>query len=214
MPYKTIFFDLDGTLLDPRVGIIGGVQYALAKYTIQAEEKTLLPFIGPPLHESFQKYYGFDEKQSMEATMYYREYFIPKGMYQNTIYEGIYELLEKLKQANKNLYIVTSKPKFIADKVAAHYKLTPFFKAIIGAKADMSNASKKLLVKEALALQPDEQKDSFVMIGDREHDSIGAKANDIDSIGVLYGYGTLEEINNIQPTHVVKSITDLEKLLL
>jgi phosphoglycolate phosphatase len=211
--YKTIFFDLDGTLIDPKVGILTAVQYALAKYNIKEEFETLLPFIGPPLNKSFQKYYGFSEEKSMEAVGYYREYFLPKGMYESTLYKGIPELLTKLKTTNKTLFVVTSKPTYLAEKIVTYHKLDTFFDKIVGSKPDLSNAAKTMLVKEAISFLPNEEKDSFVMIGDREHDIIGAKANGIDSIGVLFGYGTLKEVTNAKPLYTAKTIKALEKCL-
>jgi phosphoglycolate phosphatase len=212
MAYNIIFFDLDGTLIDPKIGILNAVQYALAKFKIKEDLKTLLPFIGPPLNKSFEKYYGFSEKKAMQAVMYYREYFLPRGLHESIVYKGIPELLEKLNKTKKALYIVTSKPTFMAEKVALHHKLDKYFKKIIGSKPDLSNAAKATLIKKALTLNPEKQ--SVVMIGDREHDIIGARANKIDSIGVLYGYGTFEELTKIKPTNMVKSVAELEKYLL
>jgi len=214
MPYKIIFFDLDGTLIDPKIGITKSVQYALNKFGIKEDTANLLPFIGPPLNKSFQKYYGFSEEESMEAVMYYREYLLPKGIRESIIYPEIQTLLEKLQKANKELFVVTSKPTFIAEEVIKYHDLENFFAKIVGCKSDLSNADKTSLIKEAMLLRPKENKKSFVMIGDREHDIIGAKNNAIDSIGVTYGYGSIDELTAINPTHLAESIEDLAKYLL
>lgn len=214
MPYQTIFFDLDGTLIDPKLGITKGVQYALDKFGITENIESLTHFIGPPLNKSFHKYYGFTEEQAMQGVRYYREYFTPVGLYESTRYQGIIELLTKLKETNKKLFVVTSKPTFLATEVVRFHKMDSFFEEVCGCLPDLSNADKTTLIKETLAVIPDVHKQSVVMIGDREHDIIGAKNNQIDSIGVLYGYGLQEEITNIKPTHMVNSIKELEKYLL
>ncbi|HSX08564.1 MAG TPA: HAD hydrolase-like protein [Candidatus Saccharimonadales bacterium] len=213
MAYSTIFFDLDGTLIDPKVGITKAVQYALSKFEIKTELDALVPFIGPPLNKSFQKYYSFDENKAMQAVSYYREYFVPKGLQESTVYDGIRDLLEKLQQNRFSLAIVSSKPTFIIEEVAKYHKLTHYFDKIIGSLIDLSNVDKPSLVKESLE-QFDKPKSTVVMIGDREHDSIGAQANGIDSIGVLYGYGSKEEITNIKPTYIVKNVHELTELLM
>ncbi len=214
MAHKIILFDLDGTLIDPRVGKTKSSQYALKKFGIDEDLNNLLRFIGPPLNKSFQEYYGFSEEKSMEAVAYYREYYIPKGMYENTIYEGIPELLKKLKKAHKKLFVVTSQPTEFAEKILKHHNLETFFQQTVGCKMDLSNADKTSLVNETLLLLPKAQKEDFVMIGDREHDIIGAKVNGIDSIGVTYGFGSLDEITAINPTSIAESVEDLEKYLL
>ena len=214
MQYKIILFDLDGTLIDPQLGITSAVQYALAMMGINEDREMLTPFIGPPLPVSFKKFYNFNEKKAMEAVGYYREYYLPKGMYESTVYRGIPELLTKLKKNKDKLYIVTSKPTVVAEKVVKYHDLFDYFEKVIGSKADLSDADKTTLVSYALKLHPNEKKESFVMLGDREHDIIGAQANGIDSIGLTFGFGSHEEIKNANPTHIVQSIKELSQILL
>jgi phosphoglycolate phosphatase len=213
MKYQIIFFDMDGTLIDPKVGITKGVQYALEKFEIHEETKNLLKFIGPPLNKSFQKYYGFNQEKAMQAVLYYREYFHPKGIQESTIYKGIIALLEKLQKKGFSLAVVSSKPTFTIEKVIKHHKLYSYFNKIFGSDMNLTNVDKPTLVKEALEYFA-EPKNTVVMIGDREHDIIGAQANNIDSIGVLYGFGTEEEIQNAKPTYIAKTVKELEKLLM
>jgi len=213
MGYQIIFFDLDGTLIDPKISITSSVQYALSKFNINEELDALIPFIGPPLNKSFQKFYNFSDEKSMQAVIYYREHLSKKGIHSISVYEGLIKLLEKLKKKNKKLVIVTSKATPSAIEVLEYVKLKEYFDAIIGSKLDLSNADKPSLVKEALSLYPENAKTSFVMVGDKEHDIIGAQANEIDSIGVLYGYGSEKEIQNSKPTHIVKTIDELRELL-
>lgn len=214
MAYQTIFFDLDGTLIDPKDSITKSVQYALSQFCVKAELNDLLPFIGPPLKESFPKYYGFDDEQTLRATNLYREHFAKNGIQETLPYRGIKELLQKLKEKNKNVSIVTIKMKTYAPKLIQKHNLHTYFDYVIGSKPDQSNAAKPILVKEALSLYPKLNKNSFVMIGDREHDVFGAQANGIDSIAVEYGYGSKKELRNSKPTHIVKTVEELEKLLL
>jgi phosphoglycolate phosphatase len=213
MAYQIFFFDLDGTLIDSKISITTSVQYALSQYNITVKTDDLIPFIGPPLDESFQKYYGFDEKKSMQAVSYFREYRSRKGLETLTIFKGIPELLKKLKEDKKILYIVTSKSTQDARVIAEYVGLDEYFNAIIGCKLDLTNADKPSLVNKALALLGNKSKESIVMIGDKEHDVLGAQANGIDSIAVLYGYGSEKEIKKSKPTHIVKTIEDLGKLL-
>lgn len=214
MTYQTIFFDLDGTLINPKDGITKSAQYALSKFGIDAKLEDLVPFIGPPLHKCFELYYGFSEEKAMQAVMYYREYFIQHGIQEAMLYDGVVSLLEKLKQKNKTLNVVTSKLILYAPKILEEKNIYHYFDNIIATKPDMSNADKPTLVKEALTLYPEIVKEAVVMIGDREHDIIGAKANGIDSIGVLYGYGTEDEMKKNNPTYIVESIEELGKILL
>lgn len=214
MNYEIIFFDLDGTLIDPKDSITKSVQFTLSKFGIKAELKELIPFIGPPLDDSLKKYYGFDEKQAKLAIEYYRKHFFENGINEVETYEGVLELLKKLKKKNKKLNIVSTKFKITVKKIAKEHQLEDYFDNIVGAKIDGSNFGKPILVKEALDFYPEKDKQSFVMIGDREHDIFGAQANGIDSIGVLYGYGSEDEIQKSKPTHIVANLEKLEELLL
>ena len=213
MSYQTIFFDLDGTLIDPKDSITKSVQYALSKFGIKAELNEIISFIGPPLEESFQQYYGFNEEQSALGSTYYREHFSKNGIQETMLYEGAKELLQKLKAQNKSLSVVTAKMITYAPALVKKHNIHTYFDNIIGVKPNQSNVSKSTLIKEALALYPELSKDTIVMIGDRKHDIFGAQANDIDSIGVLYGYGSEEELRQSNPTHLVKTIEELGKYL-
>ena len=170
MKYQHIFFDLDGTLTDSADGIVNSVRYALEKQGIvPPAREQLLPFVGPPLLDSFHKYYGMDREQGMQAIEAYREYFTDRGWKENSVYAGIPEVLKQLKDAGAHLYIATSKPE-------------PFAKRI------------QMLLEE-LADIPVSQ---IVMVGDREHDVLGAKEHGIACVGVLYGYGSRAELEQAQ----------------
>ncbi len=214
MKYKIILFDLDGTLIDPKLGLTSAIQFALARMGIEEDREVLTPFIGPPLSESFKKYYNFDEKKVNQAIAHFREYFLPKGIYESTVYRGIPELLSKLKKAKRKLYIVTLKPGHEAERVAHYFELHKYFDGIKGPKPDLTDSDKTILIQETLSLIPNDKNHPTVMIGDREHDIIAAHENGIDSIGLTFGYGSHEEIAAANPTHKAHSIKELESLLL
>jgi phosphoglycolate phosphatase len=213
MRYPVIFFDLDGTLTDPTEGITKSVQYALAKFGIAAELDQLHSFIGPPLHRSFMAEYAFDEPTARQAVEAYREYFAEQGIYQNRIFEGIPELLQGLRAAGSALCVVSSKPTVYSQQIVRHFGLDDFFDAVIGPGLDLANAEKTVLVRQAIDRYTALAADDFVMIGDREHDIIGAAANGIDSIGVTYGAGSRQELTAAAATYIADTLAELETLL-
>ncbi len=212
--YATILFDLDGTLTDPKIGITKSVQYALRKLGIYEENlESLTRFIGPPLRDSFREYYLLDETRVQKAIEYYREYFSPYGIYENELYPEIPMLLDKLKTAGKYLVIATSKPTVFAEQILHHFDIRQYFDNVVGSNLDETRTTKEEVIEYALANIREEDKKKIVMIGDRKHDIIGAKMNHIDSIGVAYGYGSLEELQMEKPTHIVNDVEGLRKLL-
>ncbi|MCM3618261.1 HAD family hydrolase [Sutcliffiella horikoshii] len=213
--YKVILFDLDGTISDPKEGIVKSVQYALAKMDIiESDIDKLEGFIGPPLQVSFAEYYGFDEKESICAIDYYRERFKEKGMFENVLYPDITLLLTALKENDYLLVVATSKPTIFAEKIVKYFNLEQYFQVIVGSNLDGTMSSKTEIIQYILDKYTDYEPSDFVMIGDRKHDIIGAKNTGIDSIGVTYGYGSLEEINGVEPTYIVNSVEQLKAILL
>lgn len=213
--YQYILFDLDGTLTDPGIGITNSVMYALKKFQIEVEDRaTLYKFIGPPLKASFEKYYGFSKEESELALQYYREYFKPKGLYENQIYKGVRELLTELKNRNKTLILATSKPEEFAIEILRHFKLLPYFDFVAGATMDSSRVKKTDVILYALQSHGISDLSSAIMIGDREHDILGAKQVGLDSIGVLYGYGDYEELKEAGATYIAENAEDILKIIL
>ncbi len=211
--YTLILFDLDGTLTDPKVGITRSVQYALAKFGLQAELEDLVPFIGPPLHESFQEFYAFNEKQAMQAVAYYREYYSERGIYENGVYPGIAAMLKRLREQNRELAVATSKPTFFADQVLKHFNLDLFFTVVAGSNLDGTRTDKTEVIRFALQQLSSYSPPRVVMVGDRKHDVIGARNCGIDSIAVTYGYGSTAELAQALPTTLVHSVEELGRLL-
>lgn len=212
--YNTIFFDLDGTLTDPGIGITNSVAYALEKWNIKVSDRTeLYKFIGPPLIDSFGKYYGFSEEECRKAVMYYREYFSTKGLYENEVYEGVVQLLTKLKEAGKKLVVATSKPDKFAVTILKHFDLYKYFDFVAGASMDETRTKKEEVIAYALESLGIKDVSEVVMVGDREHDVLGAKVFGMDSIGVLYGYGDREELGKAGATYIVGSVEEILKLV-
>jgi len=210
-----ILFDLDGTITDPKVGITKAVQYALRSFGINVEnsDDDLCKFIGPPLRQSFKDFYGFGTDKAEEAVRKYREYFLEKGIYENTMYEGMDVMLDKLKKRGKTLIVATSKPTCLAERVLSHFKLDQYFAFVSGAEMNGDRSEKIEIILYAFEKNKINDPGRCVMVGDRKHDIIGAKKAGIDSIGVLYGYGGREELSDAGATHLAESVAELEKLL-
>ena len=210
----TLLFDLDGTITDPKEGITKSVAYALAKFNIQILNLDELDvFIGPPLKESFMLYYHMDDQQATQAIAYYREYFKEKGMFENMPYEGIQELLEELNSAGYQCYIATSKPETFSIQILKHFCLDRYFKDVCGATMDGSRSEKKDVIAYAIKKHK-LQFDNCLMIGDRKHDVLGALSNNISSIGVLYGYGSYDELIEAKAKHIVSDLSELKQCIL
>lgn len=204
--YKYILFDLDGTLTDPGIGITNSVMYALEKFGIEVSDRaSLYKFIGPPLLDSFQNYYGFTKEESELALKYYREYFKPHGLYENEVYNGVEDLLKNLKAKGKTIIVATSKPEEFAVEILKHFNLYQYFNFVGGASMDEKRVKKADVIAYALEKCNVVDLSSVVMIGDREHDVYGAKQIGVDSIGVLYGYGDYEELQKAGADHIVST---------
>jgi len=209
-----ILFDLDGTLTDPGEGITNSVAYALSKYGIEVEDKTTLNvFIGPPLHESFQKYYGFSTLLSFDAVTKYREYYHDRGIFENRLYDGVADMLKSLKERGKTLIMATSKPTVFAERIAEHYGFREYLDVLVGSELDGKRVDKAEVIEEALRQAGCPDRDKCIMVGDRMHDIVGAKKNSLPSIGVLYGYGSYEELSEAGADIIVETVDELTKLL-
>lgn len=212
--YDVILFDLDGTLTDPGTGITNSVMHALKKYGIEVEDRAqLYKFIGPPLHESFEKYYGFSREEAMQAVEYYREYYKVKGIYENLLYDGIENLLKKLFENGKKIILATSKPEVFAKEILRHFGIEKYFYYVAGSNLDGSRTLKAEVIGYALESAEITDKSGAVMVGDREHDIIGAKKIGLDSAGVLFGYGSREELEAAGADFIAESVSDIEKFI-
>lgn len=215
MKYKYLLFDLDGTLTNPKVGITKSVQYALAKFNIvESNLDTLEKFIGPPLKDSFMNYYAFSQSQAAEAIKIYREYFEDIGLYENKMYSGMDELLGELKQRNIVLCVATSKPTVFAKRIIKHFNLDKYFSIIVGSNLDGTRVQKSEIISWVINKMEIKNRNEVLMIGDRKYDIVGAKSCFLNSVGVLYGYGSKNELLESNPTYMANNILDLRELLL
>lgn len=210
-----ILFDLDGTLTDPGIGITNSVSYALKKYGIEVNDRSeLYPYIGPPLQYSFEKFHGLPKSELQNALMYYREYFAQEGIFQNELYPGIPELLEKLRGAGASLMVATSKPEEFTHRILEHFGLARFFDFVGGNTLDESRPTKAEVIEHVLISNPGVSTGNAVMIGDREYDITGAHKCSLEAVGVLYGYGSLDELFAAGADFIASDIPGLEKILL
>ncbi|MFC4652294.1 HAD hydrolase-like protein [Lactococcus nasutitermitis] len=212
MEFDTILFDLDGTLTEPSEGIVNALLFALAKFDISAERQDLLKFIGPPLADSFREFYRFSEEKTALAIGYYRDYFSRKGMYENQLYDGIFELLSDLKNAGKSLIVATSKPETFAIEILKYLQIADFFDFVAGATLNESRSQKADVIAYALCscrISPARA----LMVGDRKFDVLGAQENGLATIGVLYGFGGCKELENAGADWIAEDVTALRQLL-
>jgi len=215
MAKEYILFDLDGTLTDPKIGITKSVQYSLKSFGIYVEDTdSLTHFIGPPLIDSFQEYYGFSYEEAEKAVIKYREYFSEVGIFENTLYEGMNLMLKKLQDMGKQLMVATSKPTVFAKRILKYFEIDQYFDFVCGSEFDGRREQKCEVIRYILDNTDITHIEKAVMIGDRKHDIIGAKDNGMDSIGVLYGYGDLRELTDAGATFITESVNSLQKLLI
>ena len=208
---KTILFDLDGTLTDSGEGIINCVIYALERFGLPVPAREELRyFVGPPLHDSFVKQ-GVPADRAEEAVAVYRERYVPTGMFENTPYPAIRELLETLKAEGHTLYVASSKPEWMCVEILKHFDLAKYFSMICGATMDTSRTHKEAVIE--YLIQENGRADNMVMVGDTKFDVLGAKAHGILCIGVSWGYGTVEAMQQAGAAAIAETMEDLEKLL-
>lgn len=195
MGYDVILFDLDGTLTDSGPGIMNAAAYAMEHYGLRADKETLRRFVGPPLLDSFRDFCGFDRAKCEEAILVFREYYAPKGIFENSVYPGVPEMLETLLGAGKRLAVATSKLDSAARLVLEHFDLAKYFELASGSLADNTRTTKAEVVAWALETLGVTDRSRALMVGDREHDVLGARENGLDCLGVLYGYGDAAELS-------------------
>ena len=208
--YETVLFDLDGTLTDPGLGITNSVMYAMKKYGMEPPQRQeLYSFIGPPLKKSFMSYCGFSEAESEQAVKYYREYYRETGLLENEVYDGIEDMLKALREKGKRLAVATSKPEEFAVRILEHFGLAQYFELIAGDTLDFARNTKSDVIAYALEKLNVTDRSTVIMVGDREHDVIGAKAQNVDCIGVLFGYGSREELEAAGAKYIAATVGDI-----
>ena len=173
MKITTVLFDLDGTLTDSGPGIMNSVKYALEKVgepTPDVDE--LRKFIGPPLKGQFMEHCGIDEEKAAEMVTLYREYFTVTGIFENSVYDGVEEMLKTLKQAGIKIAMATSKPEKFAKIIADHFGLAQYFDVIGGACMDETRTEKQDVIRYVLEQCEEKELDKIVMVGDRSYDVV------------------------------------------
>jgi phosphoglycolate phosphatase len=212
---SNIFFDLDGTLTDSKEGIINCYRYALDKlncaYQAEALENSV---IGPPLRVTFSRFLNTNDEVLIEkAVAIYRERFSTIGLFENRVYPGIPKMLSALQTKSFKLYVVTSKPKIFTDRILEHFQLAAWFTGIYGTELNGSFDNKADLITFILQNRKLSAAET-VIIGDKKEDIIAGKANRTKTIGVTYGYGTNEEINDAAPDYICDSPAEIQKTVM
>lgn len=232
--FQYVLFDLDGTLTDPKLGITTCVQYALKSFGIEEKNLDKLePFIGPPLIESFKQFYGFTQEQALQGQEKYRERFAITGWLENEMYPGIDAMLKTLSDQGVKLAVASSKPEVFVEKILVHFGIREYFTAAVGSELDGRRINKDEVVLEALhrlGVVTPKEVDAYLtegrfpgdgsknmacaMVGDRKFDVEGAKAMNLVSVAVAYGYAQGEELKLAQPDYIAETVEELEQILL
>ena len=212
---KYILFDLDGTLTDPKVGITKSVQYSLEFFGIKEDNlDNLEKFIGPSLMDSYKEFYDFTEEEGHKAIEKYRERFETIGLYENEIYEGMKDMLDQLTKQGLLLAVASSKPTIFVERICEYFKIDQYFHHMIGSFLDGTRVKKEEVVEEAISQFGQVSPMEIIMVGDRRFDMEGAQAKGIRSIGVTFGYGGQEELQQAGADFIVDSVLDLQTLIL
>lgn len=212
--YNTVFFDLDGTVINSELGVLNSVEYALRKYGAPIPQRAKLNFfLGPPLEDSFAKLLKVSKEEAQIPVKYYREHYTDKGIFEIELYEGIVPLLKKIKQSGRKTVIATSKPEEFAVRILEHLGIVKYFDIIAGATFDNSRSEKPDVINYALKQADIIDNRTVVMVGDRKYDCIGAKKFGIDSIGVLYGFGDIEELTAAGATYIAETVEEIYNFL-
>ena len=213
MKQKHILFDLDGTIVRSDLGITKGVQKSLEHFGIYEELDDLKKFVGPPMVESYTNFYGFSLEQYKEALDVFHDYYRTVGIFECELYEGIEEMLDSLSKEYK-LYVATSKPEREAKRVIEHFGLDKYFTFVGGSDGDFNTkrATKTAVIEYVLETNKIMDRGFAIMVGDKSHDIVGAGNAGLKSVGVLYGYGDLEEFEGAN--YIVKNVEDLRDMFL
>lgn len=211
---EAVLFDLDGTLVDSSIGITRSVQYALKHYGIEEQDKGKLRlFIGPPLVDSFQKYYGFSEEQAKEAVLKYRERYTTKGILECRLYPGVENCIRILKGQGYLVCLASSKPETFCKRILGNCGILELFDEVVGATLDGSRNSKEQVLDEVFKRWSRIQKESVCLVGDTVYDARGAKNAGISFVAVTFGFGDLEEIKEAGVDAVCQHMDELPKIL-
>jgi phosphoglycolate phosphatase len=213
--YDVIAFDLDGTLTNPERGLIASFVYALGKMGVDyGEKEELKRFIGPPIYEEWQRVFGFTPEESSKALLIFREYYSVYGWWDNEMYPGVPEMLRALCESGKKIILATSKPEVFARKILDLFDIAKYFDYVGGADTDKTRDKKHEVLAYSMASLGVTDTSRVILVGDRVYDAEGARACGVDSLGVLYGHGSREEIENSGFNYICESVEDIAKTLI
>ena len=215
MKKEYILFDLDGTLTDSAPGIINSLMYAFEKLDFKVESREeLRAFIGPPLTDMMMEKYGFSFEKATQGLNFYREYFREKGIFENSVYDGIPNVLSALQSKGYKLLLATSKPEEFAKRIMDRFNLAKYFDFIGGSDMAGTRGSKSAVIEYVMANCGITDASKCIMVGDREQDVVGAGKFGIETVGVLYGYGSREELENAGAAYIAENVDELYKILI
>ena len=205
--YNVFLFDLDGTITDSAPGIMNSIRYALDKMGEPIPgEAVLRKFIGPPLWQSFEEFCGLSKERAEYAVECYREYYKDKGIFENSLYSGVEEFIKELKKSGKEVYLATSKPTVFANRILEYFDVLKYFDGVVGSNLDGSMTDKAEIIGEVLKMTPEKDLGRIIMYGDRNYDVIGAHKNGIACVGVLFGFGSREELSEAGAEFIVEKL--------
>ena len=211
--YDTLLFDLDGTLTDSTEGILKCFENALTELGFEVPEDTNI-ILGPPLRQSFSEFCGMNEQQVDEAINIFRKRYSTVGLFENHVYDGIPEMLEKLKNGGKRLMVATSKPQVYAVRIFEKFNLSRYFEFVGGAELDGSRDYKHDVIDYVLTQTGITDRSTVLMIGDRKQDVFGAHKTGIKCMGILWGYGSVEELTQSGADYIAKTPGEAADMLL
>ncbi|MBO4382865.1 MAG: HAD hydrolase-like protein [Clostridia bacterium] len=212
--FQAVLFDWDGTMADTAPGVFASVRYALEQFGIPDKpDEELAYFIGPPLYDGFETVFGVSPEEAIELTDTYRVYYRDRGIFECTVYDGLGDLLRALNADGVKTAVVSSKPKVFLDRLVEHLGLADAFDAVVGPALDNHVSDKSVLVRQALE-ELDVPAEAAAMVGDRHFDMEGAKKTGVFAIGILFGYGTEEELCRSGADTICEQVVDLKGFLL
>ena len=210
-----LLFDLDGTLTNPQEGITKCVQHALRAFGIEEPDlEKLIPFIGPPLIQSFMEFYNMSEEDARKAVAVYRERFSTVGLFENFPYPGIADMLAELKAQGKILAVASSKPTIYVRRILEKFELAPYFDVVEGSNLDGTRVDKKEVIAEVLSQLDNPSADDLLMIGDRKFDVIGAREMGFGCVGVRFGFAAPDELEQSGAIYIADTVRDLHRYLI
>lgn len=208
--YDYYLFDFDGTLCDTTEGIFNSVIYSLHCFGIEEDDREKLRFfVGPPLFESYKTLYGVSDDEAKYLIEKYRERYRVKAAEESSLYDGITEMLQKLKAKGKKIAIASSKPEIFVKEISDYHNISQYYDFISAEQLNKNHSSKEELINTCLDFFDNPSKESVLMVGDRFYDIDGAKAVGVDSAGAIYGFGTEEELRNAGATYILSSPYDI-----